>query len=127
VPARLGLPLPGEELGLTEAYVAYEDLQDPYGIRFWPNFKGRDGCRTPMPWISDNQNGGFSDAKPWLPMAVEHLHRAVGNQEGKADSTLAFYRAMIGFRKGYPALPRAASRWFRPMAGSCPSSASTRA
>jgi hypothetical protein len=68
----------GEELGLTEAYVAYEDLQDPYGIRFWPNYKGRDGCRTPIPWISDNQNGGFSDAKPWLPMAVEHLHRAVG-------------------------------------------------
>ena len=30
----------GEELGLTEAYVAYEDLQDPYGIRFWPRFRG---------------------------------------------------------------------------------------
>jgi alpha-glucosidase len=70
----------GEELGLTEAYVAYEDLQDPYGIRFWPNYKGRDGCRTPIPWISDNQNGGFSDAKPWLPMAVEHLHRAVATR-----------------------------------------------
>jgi alpha-glucosidase len=94
----------GEELGLTEAYVAYEDLQDPYGIRFWPNYKGRDGCRTPLPWISDNQNGGFSDAKPWLPMAVEHLHRSVANQDSKPDSTLAFYRAMIAFRKSYPAL-----------------------
>jgi alpha-glucosidase len=94
----------GEELGLTEAYVAYEDLQDPYGIRFWPNYKGRDGCRTPIPWISDNQNGGFSDAKPWLPMAVEHLHRAVGNQTDREDSTLAFYRAMIRFRKSYPVL-----------------------
>jgi alpha-glucosidase len=94
----------GEELGLTEAYVAYEDLQDPYGIRFWPNYKGRDGCRTPIPWISDNQNGGFSDAKPWLPMAVEHLHRAVGNQTEREDSTLAFYRAMIRFRKSYPVL-----------------------
>jgi alpha-glucosidase len=30
----------GEELGLTEAYVAYEDLQDPYGIRFWPELQG---------------------------------------------------------------------------------------
>jgi len=96
----------GEELGLTEAYVAFEDLQDPYGIRFWPKFKGRDGCRTPMPWISDNQNGGFSDHKPWLPMAVEHLERAVGNQLGNDDSTLAFYRSMIGFRQGYPALSK---------------------
>ena len=57
--------------------------KDPYGIRFWPNYKGRDGCRTPIPWISDNQNGGFSDSKPWLPMAVEHLQRAVGNQGGQ--------------------------------------------
>ncbi|MET0813627.1 MAG: alpha-amylase family glycosyl hydrolase, partial [Pseudoxanthomonas sp.] len=40
----------GEELGLGEADVPYEALQDPYGKTFWPNFKGRDGCRTPMPW-----------------------------------------------------------------------------
>ena len=40
----------GEELGLTEADLAFEDLQDPYGIEFWPEFKGRDGCRTPMVW-----------------------------------------------------------------------------
>ncbi|MCB1435221.1 MAG: alpha-glucosidase, partial [Alphaproteobacteria bacterium] len=37
----------GEELGLEEAEIAYEDLTDPYGIRFWPAYKGRDGCRTP--------------------------------------------------------------------------------
>jgi len=94
----------GEELGLTEAYVAFEDLQDPYGIRFWPKFKGRDGCRTPMPWVSDNQNGGFSDAKPWLPMAVEHLERAVNTQQNDDASTLAFYRNMIRFRQSFPAL-----------------------
>jgi len=94
----------GEELGLTEAYVAYEDLQDPYGKQFWPKFKGRDGCRTPIPWVRNNANGGFSDAKPWLPVAVEHLERAVSVQDHDAKSTLAFYRALIGFRKAYPAL-----------------------
>ncbi len=36
--------------GSTEADLAFEDLRDPYGIRFWPAFKGRDGCRTPMVW-----------------------------------------------------------------------------
>ena len=40
----------GEELGLAEADVPFEALRDPYGIAFWPTFKGRDGCRTPMPW-----------------------------------------------------------------------------
>jgi alpha-glucosidase len=42
----------GEELGLTEAEIDFADLRDPWGIEFWPDFKGRDGCRTPMPWSS---------------------------------------------------------------------------
>lgn len=88
----------GEELGLTEAYVAFEDLQDPYGIQFWPKFKGRDGCRTPIPWVTDNQNGGFSDGKPWLPMAMEHLDRSVMRQASDTDSTLTFYRDMLRYR-----------------------------
>jgi alpha-glucosidase len=98
----------GEELGLTEAYVAFEELQDPYGKRFWPKFKGRDGCRTPMPWVRDNQYGGFTDGKPWLPVAMEHLHRAVGAQEADDGSTLAHYRSMIAFRKAHPVLAKGA-------------------
>ncbi|MCX7644969.1 MAG: alpha-amylase family glycosyl hydrolase [Rhodobacteraceae bacterium] len=96
----------GEELGLTEANVAFEDLRDPYGIAFWPKFRGRDGCRTPIPWVQDNRNGGFSEARPWLPVAVEHLDRAVSRQELDPASTLAFYRAMIAFRKAHPVLAK---------------------
>ena len=40
----------GEELGLKDTDIAFEDLQDPFGKNFWPDFKGRDGCRTPIPW-----------------------------------------------------------------------------
>jgi alpha-glucosidase len=96
----------GEELGLTEAYVPFEHLQDPYGIRFWPKFKGRDGCRTPMPWVTDNANGGFTEGKPWLPVAVEHLSHSVAAQDEKSDSMLAFYRRMIRFRATEPALAK---------------------
>ena len=55
----------GEELGLPEADVPFEALQDPYGITFWPTFKGRDGCRTPMPWTAAAPNAGFSSGAPW--------------------------------------------------------------
>ena len=96
----------GEELGLTEAYVAFDELQDPYGIRFWPKFKGRDGCRTPMVWMQDNQNGGFSEAKPWLPVAMEHLNRAAMAQANDAASTLNFYRSMLAFRAQHPAFAK---------------------
>lgn len=94
----------GEELGLTEAEVAFEDLQDPYGIEFWPEFKGRDGCRTPMVWQSDNQNGGFSTGKTWLPVAPAHLARAVATQEADPASLLHFYRKALAFRAAHPAL-----------------------
>ncbi len=94
----------GEELGLHEADVAFEDLQDPYGIQFWPEFKGRDGCRTPMVWTSDNLNGGFSDARPWLPVSSEQLRNAVGEQEKHPDALLHHYRRAIAFRHAHPAL-----------------------
>ena len=96
----------GEELGLTEAYVAFDELQDPYGIRFWPKFKGRDGCRTPMVWARDNKNAGFSEQKPWLPVAMEHLDRAALPQAADPDSTLSFYKAMLAFRARHPAFAK---------------------
>jgi alpha-glucosidase len=96
----------GEELGLTEAEIACEDLQDPYGKRFWPKFKGRDGCRTPMVWQADNRSGGFSDGAPWLPVPPEHLRLAVANQQEDQGSLLAFYRRMLHWRRSYPALAK---------------------
>ncbi len=94
----------GEELGLPEAEVAFEDLQDPYGIQFWPEFKGRDGCRTPMVWEKSNTNGGFSSGQSWLPVDPNHLGRAVATQETDAGAMVHHYRAAIALRHAHPAL-----------------------
>ncbi|MBA3449071.1 MAG: alpha-glucosidase [Pseudaminobacter sp.] len=94
----------GEELGLEEADLAFEDLRDPYGIRFWPGFKGRDGCRTPMVWEAAGPNGGFSTGKPWLPVPRAQLAQAVDRQRNDPASVLARYRAVLAFRKAHPAL-----------------------
>jgi alpha-glucosidase len=93
----------GEELGLTEADVPYESLRDPYGIAFWPNFKGRDGCRTPMPW-NDGAHAGFSDADPWLPVDGQHKSLAVSRQEANPDSVLQGFRRFMTWRAGQAAL-----------------------
>jgi alpha-glucosidase len=94
----------GEELGLPEADIAFDDLQDPYGLRFWPKFKGRDGCRTPMVWASNLPNGGFSSQKPWLPVPDIHRALAVDTQTGIPGSVLEFYRSWLAFRKQQPSL-----------------------
>jgi alpha-glucosidase len=93
----------GEELGLGQADVPFHLLQDPFGIAFWPNFKGRDGCRTPMPW-SSSAHAGFSDADPWLPVPPEHLPLAVAAQERDADSTLHAFRRFMRWRRAMPVL-----------------------
>lgn len=95
----------GEELGLTEAELQFEDLTDPYGINFWPEFKGRDGCRTPMVWESNAPHGGFSSAeKTWLPVTGPHLAAAANKQIGVAGSILEHYRTFLRFRKSHPSL-----------------------
>ncbi len=94
----------GEELGLPEADVAFEDLQDPYGIQFWPKYKGRDGCRTPMVWSSNAEHGGFSSGKPWLPVSETHAAKSADAQAADAESMLNFYRRMIAYRKAQPVL-----------------------
>ncbi len=94
----------GEELGLPEAELSQDEVQDPYGLEFWPEFKGRDGCRTPMIWITDNASGGFSAGKPWLPVKAPHLPLSVAAQDRNPASILAHYRAALAFRRANPAL-----------------------
>jgi alpha-glucosidase len=99
----------GDELGLPEAKIAFEDLQDPYGITMWPEFKGRDGCRTPMPWHSARPDLGFSSesaghVKPWLPVAESHRALAVDAQDTVQGSVLNFYRGLMRWRRSQTAL-----------------------
>ena len=96
----------GDELALTEADVPFELLQDPYGITFWPEFKGRDGCRTPIPWTSEKPNAGFTTGKPWLPVAEPHIAVAASVQESDPESALNFARRLIAWRRNTPQLTR---------------------
>lgn len=96
----------GEELGLPEADLTFDDLHDPFGIAMWPEYKGRDGCRTPMPWQAVAAHGGFCDevASPWLPLSEDHRALAVDRQIDVEGSMLEATRCLIGWRKAHPVL-----------------------
>lgn len=94
----------GEELGLPEAEIPYELIQDPHGKCMWPEFKGRDGCRTPLPWSASLPNAGFSPSGPWLPVPDAHAALAVDVQEADAGSILNRCRRFLNWRKSVPAL-----------------------
>jgi alpha-glucosidase len=94
----------GEELGLPETDLTFEELTDPRGIRFWPEDKGRDGCRTPIPWSASAPHAGFTTGTPWLPVKPVQAALSVEAQQADPDSVLAFYRAFIAWRRTQPAL-----------------------
>ena len=94
----------GEELGLPQAEVPFERLQDPEAIANWPSTLGRDGTRTPMPWAAEARHAGFSEAEPWLPVDPAHLPLAVDRQQDDPASMLNLTRRLIALRKRFPAL-----------------------
>ncbi len=95
----------GEELGLPQSTLDFEDLRDPYGLANWPLNPGRDGCRTPFPWQADAPQLGFSSAaRTWLPVDPAHAPLAVDRQQVDPDSTLRATRRLLALRRAHPAL-----------------------
>lgn len=88
----------GEELGLPEAKLAFNELQDPWGKHLWPEWQGRDGCRTTMPWDEK------AATNSWLPTPKNHSALNVQKQEEDVSSTLSFTREFLHWRKTQPAL-----------------------
>jgi alpha-glucosidase len=101
----------GEELGLTEAELEAEHLRDPFGIAYWPEFRGRDGSRTPIPWQAGVKHGGFTTGEaPWLPVPDAHHAMAVDVHEQDGDGLLHAFRRFLAWRRGQPAMVRGALR-----------------
>jgi alpha-glucosidase len=94
----------GEELGLTQVDIPFEQLHDPEAIANWPLTLSRDGARTPLPWMTETPGAGFCQTQPWLPVGEENLARAVDAQEADPGSLLNHTRAVLALRKASPAL-----------------------
>ncbi len=94
----------GEELGLEEAELNLDELRDPFGIAYFPEFAGRDGSRTPMPWCADAPHAGFSAAKPWLPVPRAHFAASVAEEEADPSAPLHAWRRLMAWRKAHRAL-----------------------
>ncbi|TLZ22352.1 MAG: DUF3459 domain-containing protein [Gammaproteobacteria bacterium] len=94
----------GEELGLPQAEIGFEELRDPEAIANWPLTLGRDGARTPMPWRAAAPQAGFTTGKPWLPLGSGHAELAVDTQQHDPHSTLNLTRRLVGLRRQRAAL-----------------------
>ena len=105
----------GEELGLPEHTTVPADArQDPTFFRTNGVERGRDGCRVPLPWKSDEPGFGFAEAytatgsttagapaRPWLPQPDSFGGLAADRQEGVEGSTLELYRSALSLRRSH--------------------------
>ncbi|RCH65261.1 DUF3459 domain-containing protein [Streptomyces sp. SDr-06] len=98
--ALLSLALPGsvylyqgEELGLPEADIPPERIQDPMHFRSGGVDPGRDGCRVPLPWSADPW------ATPWLPQPADWARYAADRQDRDPSSMLSLYRRALAVRQ----------------------------
>ena len=58
-------------------------------------------------------DGGFtSGGKPWLPVSPDHIAKAASLQEQDAESSLAFTRKFIAWRRKLPQLTRGGIEFF---------------
>jgi alpha-glucosidase len=88
----------GDEIGMQQAKLRDDEIRDPFEKRVPGIGVGRDGCRTPMQWSND-KFGGFSDAKPWLPVEPSYRTRNVAAQDKQPASMLHLYRRLIDVRR----------------------------
>ena len=98
----------GEELGITQVDIPFDQLHDPEAIANWPLTLSRDGARTPMPWEAGAPYCGFTSGIPWLPLGEDNVTRAVETQHDDRGSLLHHTREMIAMRKAQPALTHGA-------------------
>lgn len=96
----------GEELGMVDTPPdTLEEVQDPRGRLRWPEYKGRDGCRTPMQW-NGQTHAGFTTGTPWYKLAPDYPTRNVEVQRKDPDSVLNFYKQLIQLRRDRTSLRR---------------------
>jgi alpha-glucosidase len=93
----------GEEIGMTDVPIPPERIVD---------VDGRDPERTPMQWDA-TANAGFTTGRPWLPIAADAHQVNVAAPRDDPASLLSFYRRVIWFRRGSPALRSGSYRSLR--------------
>jgi len=93
----------GDEIGMRDVPIAFDDVRDPFERNEPGKGLGRDPQRTPMRWTPD-AGAGFSVGTPWLPMGDGVASCNVATEDGDTASMLSLYRELLRLRRAIPAL-----------------------
>ncbi|ODM87950.1 Maltase 1 [Orchesella cincta] len=93
----------GEEIGMTNTNLTWEETVDPPGCQAGPEryqLFSRDPERTPMQWNYDKNSGFSTGDSTWLPINPNYKELNVQAQnETSGDSHLKVYKQILSLRK----------------------------
>lgn len=98
----IGVTYYGEEIGMLDGYVSWEDTKDPIGLTAGPqNYQAvsRDKERTPFQW-DDSKNAGFSEGNStWLPVTSNYKTLNLKAEKEASQSHYKIYQELMELRK----------------------------
>lgn len=109
----------GEELGLTDFFLTWEQTIDPAGCNTSPETYtdfSRDPTRTPFPWDATAQAGFSTNASTWLPVNTNYVtvnvaaQRQVPFSHMKVSFEGSWYRHTLSRAKTLSSVCRSSGR-----------------
>ena len=92
----------GDDIGMQDAVIPPELVQDPFEKRVPGIGVGRDPARSPMQWDT-SANAGFTRGAAWLPVS-DYRRINVAVEADDPRSMLVLYRRLIELRRQRPEL-----------------------
>lgn len=93
----------GDEIGMSDVAIPFEEVVDPQGLNMPDKNLSRDPARTPMQW-DGTDNAGFTEGKPWLRLHKSYRRQNIQAEEPNPYSFLSLYKKLIVLRQQEPAL-----------------------
>lgn len=94
----------GEEIGMENALIPPELVQDPAAKGDPKNGIGRDPERAPMQWDSGPQAGFSKNDATWLPLSDTYMTKNVASEKNDPDSFLSLYTKLTNMRNTISAI-----------------------
>ena len=91
----------GEELGMTDTFLTWEETQDPQACNQDPDRYlefSRDPSRTPFHWNNQTQAGFSTANKTWLPINPNYITVNVETELAEEESHLKVYIELLKLR-----------------------------
>lgn len=98
----IGIIYNGDEIGMEDLWLSYNDTVDPAGCNLGPNryqLKSRDPERTPFQWDA-TMNAGFSTSnRTWLPVNPNYKQLNLATQKASAVSHYSIFKKLVALKK----------------------------